>query len=124
TATPSQYMSYAPLRCWIGNSRQRAAGDVDAHPVERSRGGHEQRLQVVASEAEIGDVFGRFQHAQAGCVWREDVDAAGAAAPDVPPRVELHAVGRAGALALGLRPDPAALQAAVGLNVEDADVLT
>src|SRR5262249_15344982 len=48
---------------------------------------------------------------------------AGPAAVAVARRVDLHAVGCALALPGGLRPHPAAREAAIGLHVEDADVL-
>ena len=51
------------------------------------------------------------------------MDASGAAAIHVAGGVELHAVGRAASLPRGLGPHAPSREAAVGLHVEDADVL-
>src|SRR5215471_17499788 len=78
---------------------------------------------VAVAPGEIGRVFRREDDAEAHALGVEDVDPARAAAVDVTRRIDLHAVGCTRAFAHGFRPDAASRQRAVGLHVEDANVL-
>src|SRR4029079_16814118 len=105
-------------------SEHRQAGNGSAQPVERRRGGDEQRAQIVVAPREVRGVLGHLQHLEQARVGVEDVDAPRTAAVHVPGAVELHAVGSAGLGPLRLRPHPAVGEAAVRRHVEHADVLS
>src|SRR6185503_3633448 len=80
----------------VGASERRQAGDASAHPVQRRRGGDEQRAIVLVSPREVRRVLRNCEDLEQVRVGIEHVDAARPAAVDVAGRVELHPVGRPG----------------------------
>src|SRR5262250_3032670 len=99
------------------------ARDLDADPVHGRGCGDVETAVVVIAPGEVRRGLRNLDHPEAHRLRIEDVHASRPAAVDVALRVDLHAVGCALALPGGLRPHPAAREAAVGLHVEDADVL-
>src|SRR5215831_10579277 len=99
------------------------ARDLDADPIHGRRCSDVETAVVVIAPGEVRRGLRNLDHPEAHRLRIEDVHASRPAAVDVARRVDLHAVGRALALPRGLRPHPAAREAAVGLHVEDADVL-
>src|SRR5262245_25921307 len=102
---------------------RRPPGDDHADPVDRARRSDVQTAPIGVAEGHVRRVLGDADHAEAGRGRVEDVDPARAAAIQVARRVDLHAVGRTGALATGLGPDAAPGESAARGEVEHADVL-
>ena len=88
------------------------SGNFDAQPVKRCAGGNEQALHVILAPTEVGTALGRVDNAQAGCVRRENVDAARPGHVEIAGAVDLHAVGHTVAVAGDLGPDAAVFQRA------------
>src|SRR5262245_53064825 len=99
------------------------ARDLDADPVHGRGCGDVETAVVVVTPGEVRRGLRHVDHPEAHRLRIEDVHAARPAAVDIARGVDLHAVGRALAVAGGLRPHRAAREAAVALHVEDADVL-
>src|SRR5262245_12617675 len=99
------------------------AGDLRPGAIERRRGGDEQRLVVVVTPREVGRVFGHLENLEQPSLGIERVDAPRARAVHVARAVDLHAVGRAGSVALRLRPESAVGEAAGRRDIEHPDVL-
>src|SRR5215467_2966498 len=99
------------------------ARDLDADPVHGCGCGDVETAVVVVAPGKIRRRLRNLDDAEADGLGIEDVHAPRAAAINVARRVDLHAIGRALALARRLGPDATAREAAVGLHVEDADVL-
>src|SRR5215470_4242250 len=99
------------------------ARDLDADPVHGRGCGDVESAVVVIAPSEVRRGLRDLDHPEARRLRIEDVHASRPAAVDVARRIDLHAVGRALALSRGLRPHPAAREAAVGFHVENADVL-
>src|SRR2546430_1897792 len=97
-------------------SQGREARHLHSEPVHGGGRGDVETPGVVVAPGEVGRALGNEDHAEAGGLGREDVDAPGPGAVHVAGRVDLHAVRGAGAFARGLRPYAPLGEAAVGLG--------
>src|SRR5262245_17160430 len=101
----------------------RPAGDSHPQPVERGGGRDEQGAIIIVAPREVGRVLWHLDDVERRPVGSEDVDPPGAAAVDVPGAIDLHPIGRARLVALGLRPDPAVAEDPGGRDRKGPDVL-
>ena len=109
--------------CLRGHVRLVARPDLGRDRVDRVRRGHEQRAEIGAAPAQIGDQFGHADLAQEIAAHRIDPHAARRRHPDIAVLIAFHAVRQAG---LEFRADAAGEDAGVGKrtvggDVEDAD---
>src|SRR6188472_411554 len=124
----------APSSCrgWVSSLKgsphvvQAVARHVRVDAVHRRARRDEQPVPRGTAPVDVPHVLGNLDHAEVLALRAEDPDALRAGDPDVAALVELHAVDELAALELAgadaIREHLAAAQAAVGLDVEDADV--
>src|SRR5688572_10028905 len=104
-------------------SEDGVTGNLGPDAIERRGGGDEQRPVVVVAPREVRRVLGDLDDLEQGGVGVEDMDAARPAAVHVAGGVDLHAVGSAGLVPCGLRPQTAVPNPPGWRDLEDADVL-